>query len=202
METIPDPPRTPEEHRVYWLAKYPDIPYGTCVCGCGQTTALADSTWRVRAYVKGCPNFYFKAGHSRRLPVERWEVRDCGYDTPCWVWLGSKHPKGYGQVWNRDKKVTTRAHTLFYEKENGPVPAGYQLDHLCRNPPCVRPDHLEPVTGTENVRRGRVAKTTHRGAEDIRRLYATGEHTQSELGKMAGLQQAQISEIVRGRAWR
>lgn len=31
---------------------------------------------------------------------------------------------------------------------------GLEFDHLCRNKLCVRPDHLEAVTHTENVRRG------------------------------------------------
>jgi hypothetical protein len=29
-----------------------------------------------------------------------------------------------------------------------------ELDHLCRNRLCVRPDHLEPVTWEENLKRG------------------------------------------------
>jgi len=36
----------------------------------------------------------------------------------------------------------------------GPIPAGLQLDHLCRNRACVRPDHLEPVRSRENTLRG------------------------------------------------
>ena len=36
----------------------------------------------------------------------------------------------------------------------GPIPDGCELDHLCRNRACCNPDHLEPVTHLENVRRG------------------------------------------------
>lgn len=34
---------------------------------------------------------------------------------------------------------------------------GLTIDHLCRNPLCVNPDHLEPVTNSENVRRAAAA---------------------------------------------
>lgn len=33
-----------------------------------------------------------------------------------------------------------------------------QLDHLCRNPACCNPSHLEPVTPKENTRRGNAGK--------------------------------------------
>jgi hypothetical protein len=35
----------------------------------------------------------------------------------------------------------------------GPVPDGLVLDHLCRRKHCVNPDHTEPVTQAENIRR-------------------------------------------------
>jgi len=41
-----------------------------------------------------------------------------------------------------------------YENLHGEVPRGLVLDHLCREPQCVNPDHLEPVTSAENVMRG------------------------------------------------
>lgn len=41
-----------------------------------------------------------------------------------------------------------------YEQVVGPVAPGLVIDHLCRNRMCVNPDHLEPVTIRENVRRG------------------------------------------------
>lgn len=33
------------------------------------------------------------------------------------------------------------------------------MDHLCRRPSCVNPEHLEPVTRSENLRRGNVGQS-------------------------------------------
>ena len=46
------------------------------------------------------------------------------------------------------------AHRLAYENIAGPIPYGLTLDHLCRNPTCVNPWHLEAVSQRENVLRG------------------------------------------------
>lgn len=74
----------------------------------------------------------------------------------CWWWLGAKNALGYGQV-QRGRRADGKmpAHHATYELMVGPVPVGLELDHLCRQPSCVRPDHLEPVTPAENKRRAR-----------------------------------------------
>ncbi len=69
----------------------------------------------------------------------------------CWLWMGSKS-NGYGRV--RIRGRTYQAHRLAYYAHKGEIPKGLALDHLCRNPPCINPAHLEAVTQAENVRRG------------------------------------------------
>jgi len=70
----------------------------------------------------------------------------------CWNWDASIRRGGYGRFTINGKSVV--AHRFSYELLIGPIPEGMQLDHLCRNRKCVNPDHLEPVTLQENLRRG------------------------------------------------
>ncbi len=73
----------------------------------------------------------------------------------CWIWTGSFFGgKNYGQFHVRRKpEKNWRAHRFSYTITKGEIPKGMTLDHLCMNPSCVNPDHLEPVTQTENNRR-------------------------------------------------
>lgn len=60
----------------------------------------------------------------------------------CWLWMGARKQGDYGRFFP-GKPGGYLAHVYAYMTVNGPVPKGLELDHLCRNPPCVRPDHLE-----------------------------------------------------------
>jgi hypothetical protein len=71
----------------------------------------------------------------------------------CWVWTGYLD-RGYGRY------RSNWAHRHAWKTLVGAIPEGLQLDHLCRNPPCVNPKHLEPVTSAENMRRRKEAHTT------------------------------------------
>jgi len=69
----------------------------------------------------------------------------------CWLWIGSTDAGGYGQIY--DGKLR-QAHVVSYEMTGGTIPPGMELDHLCRVRCCVNPVHLEPVTHSENAKRG------------------------------------------------
>ena len=79
-------------------------------------------------------------------------VRKFDYSDGCWEWKGYRTPFGYGMFYTAAHRLVL-AHRWFYEWCYGDVPKSLQMDHLCRNPSCVNPDHLEPVTPRENVMR-------------------------------------------------
>jgi hypothetical protein len=96
-----------------------------------------------------------------QYPMPGWELQDYGRFWPkvavadhgCWYWTAGLTGAGYGAFRIREKG-NFLAHRVIYTMLVGQIPSDRELDHLCREPSCCRPDHLEPVTGAENRRRG------------------------------------------------
>lgn len=91
--------------------------------------------------------FWSKVNKNGPIPAHR---PDLG---PCWPWTAGCFDAGYGAFYVPDLQRNVGAHVWAYIHEVGPIPPGFELDHLCRNPPCVNPHHLEAVTGRINTLR-------------------------------------------------
>jgi hypothetical protein len=77
----------------------------------------------------------------------------------CWEWESYRSPLGYGRCqWNG--RPGAIAHRVLFEALNGPLSPGLEVDHLCKNKACIRPDHLEAVTRDEHARRHPLATRT------------------------------------------
>jgi hypothetical protein len=101
-----------------------------------------------------------RGGLPPRPPVDRFAEKIALTDTGCIEWIAG----GYGMFfidWAGGRNLRVLAHRWSYEYHVGPIPDGLTIDHLCRNPACVNPDHLEPVTHRENVLRGTSRAAIH-----------------------------------------
>lgn len=95
-------------------------------------------------------------------------------NTGCWLWIGTTDKLGYGRLWWEGRP--SLAHRVVYNAAKAPIPNGLSLDHLCRNPTCVNPDHLEPVTHKVNVLRGEGF-----GAKNKRKMHCDNGHPFTEV---------------------
>lgn len=99
-------------------------------------------------------------GAPSRIPVEQrfWSKVDrTGGPNACWRWTDASSDTDYARFHIRrenGRNFSDGAHRFAYRLVMGDIPEGYQIDHLCRNPICVNPLHLEPVPHRENVVRG------------------------------------------------
>jgi hypothetical protein len=85
--------------------------------------------------------------NDERLPERFWVKIQTG-PYGCWLWQASKNEFGYGLYAH---PVSQLAHRVSYAVLVGPIPAGYDVDHICRVRHCVNPEHLRAVTHRENI---------------------------------------------------
>lgn len=120
--------------------------YWKCQCECGVIKDVSAGNLKSGKSTQCKQCFYGK-------PIDNFNKHwILDIETGCWLWLGSLNKYGYGQFLFNNK--TLKAHRFSYEYHIGPIPDGLVIDHLCRVPECVNPNHLEAVTQQENVQRG------------------------------------------------
>lgn len=112
---------------------------------------------------------------TRRETSRFWEkVRLPREGDGCMTWRAYTNRWGYGQFTNKDRKHVY-AHRYSYVRAWGPIPEGFQVDHVCGTTNCVRPDHLEAVPGRENN-----ARSQSPSAENSRKTECPQGHPYDE----------------------
>jgi len=160
---------------------------GLCRCGCGEPAEYAAK--HVRSSLRS----------DTRL--QRYEVREMGYETPCHVWTGptmgarNGKPGRYARIFVHGRYRA--AHRYIYELEVGLIPDDLQIHHLCRVTLCVNADHLTLVTQQENIRQRDWNRLDEKTAALIRDSKLSGV----EMAKQLGVSQSLISAVRHGQVW-
>jgi len=154
-----------------------------------------------------------------------WSKIDRRSDSECWLWQGNRYHNGYGQHIACGR--TMRAHRIAFLLGHGIDPAPFLVCHTCDQRLCCNPKHLWLGTAVQNSRdavaKGRMAhgddhylrrypelrhgrrngaaKLTEADVIEIRRLYATGDWLQREIGAKFGLRAGYVCLIVNRKLW-
>lgn len=136
---------------------------------------------RPKCQEPGCPTKADKLGYCRRHERRALERLDEGHEgspvmdaeleqiaesihvnpvTGCWEWTGSENRK-YAAIVVGGREWL--GHRLMYVWFIGGHAPNKELEHICANPPCIRPNHLQPVSRRINLAR-EVRRARHKEA--------------------------------------
>lgn len=152
-----------------------------------------------KKYLKAVEKFYFRQDKNGPIP------KHCPELGNCWNWTGNRSAQGYGFLGMNGRPRLT--HRLSYVFEVGEIPPGMLVCHKCDNSSCVRPSHLFLGTPQENSRDMAEKNRARRITDEIRLKkiklikYLMEEYglNQTEVSKRLGIDQSNISKILKGK---
>jgi hypothetical protein len=123
----------------------------------------------------------------------------------CVEWFGPADDRGYGRLWVSvdGRRAKVLAHRASYSVHVGPIGTGMTLDHLCRNPRCIAPAHLDPVDHRTNMLRGvgSVSAVQARKTHCIRGHKLGGDNVQA-YSRARGQRECRECSLIRSREQR
>ena len=143
-------------------------------------------------------------GNMRRTWWERFWNKVADAPNGCWQWQAATDQNGYGvftigtlsgggRMW--------KAHRLSYRIWRGSIPSWLQLDHLCRNRPCINPAHLELVTCRDNIFRGNGVAVSNAAKDSCPQGHSYTEANTYRFASDPG-RRCRTCRIHRIRSWR
>lgn len=210
--------------QVTYTDSKPTVQKVECICDCGHVGVVTASSLKKGTSTScGCFREQLKSEKSIAYTHETFKAHlSAPTDTGCLEWQKSKNNKGYGTVHYKSGTVTAHRLAAFFGGlvDNPTAPknlkaSGFIL-HQCDNPACCNVQHFKIGTyGTNQkeayARGGRSqpkgpnhtnSKLTDEQAQEIRRLYATGEWRQVDLAEKYWVSQANISQLILNRKYK
>lgn len=190
-----------EKIRARWL----------CKCECGNLKIIDECSLYGEKGVKSCGCVGKKRFGKDRFTQEFIKQRVNVNENDCWIWKGSKHRQGYGNVTYKEKLEL--AHRVSWMIYYGEIPEGIKVCHHCDEPSCVNPAHLFLGTQLDNmadcIKKGRFTRNIPKTrriklnfdqVQEIKMLNEKGI-TRKELQEKFNVGQTCIAKILQGKSW-
>lgn len=129
----------------------------------------------------------------------------------CWIWEAALYRSGYGAFSVKGKSI--QAHRWSWSWFNdAAVPDGLWVLHRCDKRQCVNPRHLYVGDRYQNAKDVRERSNHNKGennhsakltADKVRLIRMVYPYiTMRELGKMFGVHEATIADVIKQRTWK
>lgn len=187
-----------------------------CRCDCGNDKiTLETSLYNKIVKSCGCHDFKNKKLHDKEnyddLIKEKIIKNICVDENGCWIWQGSKHRQGYGNL--SYKRIPSLAHRVSWMVHRGEIPKDMKVCHSCDVTSCVNPEHLFIGTQKNNVEDAiskgkfekrnmgkRRNKLVYEQVLEIKKLSSEGI-SRKDIEKKFGVGQTCIAKILQGVSW-